>query len=373
MKKAAYPPDSTGKNQKTVIMVIAAIFAVICAATVFFSRLPISGNDGGPVTVTDGSGRSVVIKSSNRVASTSARVAQIICGTGAFFKLAGVTVDDGNYDIHGYNIGIRNDGYPALIREGLISGALVDIGGMYRISAESILLANPDLVIMGSSFNSDATISQLEGLGIPVVIFKEENTIADIHFNIELIGKALGKVAEAEALINDINSSIEKVVDWTRSLNAGSPGLAIFPGYGYETGSYAYGSGIVMGTPLIEMLGGVNVFSYISGKYEIVSTEAIAAANPDIIIDTSGRNRSDLDSIKTNPITKSVTAAQRDAIYGAFDLCNSAIPIYTQSFVNAVALTAMFMYEDYLDFRIDRYMGDDYVDYLEKFWIQINS
>lgn len=359
------------KSQIKIIAAIAVVAIVVVAAAAVVVTMSDDGKDG---TVTDGLGRVVKIESANRVSTTSATVAEIVCGLGGYSKLVGVTEDTNPYKVNEYIMGIPNDGYPKSIVDGLNSGKLVNMGPMYMITAESILLSNPGLVIMGGYFNKEETITQLEDLGIPVVICKNDNSLENIYFNIRLIGKVLGKESEAETLVKQMESAIGKINSWVKSLNAPHKSVAVFMMYGSSYGTYANGDAYLMGTPMITMLGGTNAFGgKITGMYEVVSMESIIAANPDIMIDATPGSKADLDSIKTNHLTKDLTAPKTNRIYGAFDTCNTAFTLTTQGFVNSVAIMAMFMYEDYLDFTIDHYMGDDYPDYLKKFWTQINS
>jgi iron complex transport system substrate-binding protein len=360
------------KKTKTMIAIAIVAIIIIAAAAVAITSLSKDNDDSGPITVVDGEGRTVTITTSDNIACTSATVTEIICGVGGFSKIAGVTNDDA-YSVSDSILGIPNDGFPDAIVDGLEDGTLIDMGGMYLISAESILLASPDLVIMGGYFNSEDTIENLESMGIPVVILKDDNSLENIYFNIDLIGEVLGKTTEAQTLIDEMQSAIDKIVDWTASLDVDSPSVAVFMYYGSSYGTYACGTEYLLGTPLIELLGGTNAFSSISGMYAVVTTESVATADPDVVIDATPSSVSDLNSIKTNTITEGISAVQNDAIYGTFDSSSTAFTMSTQGIVNAIAMMAMFMYEDQLDFEFDHYMGDDYMTYLDLFWEQINS
>lgn len=357
------------KSQKLIIAVVAVAAVIIVAAA---AVVVMSNSDENEGTITDGLGRVVKVDSSDRIAATSAVVTEIICGIGGYSKLAAVT-QDSSYQVSEYIMGIPNDGYPQSVLNGLNSGALYNMGPMYQINAEAILGANPDVVIMGGYFNNDATIAAIENMGIPVVICKDDNSIENIYFNIDLIGKVIQKETEARLLIDQMKSAIGKIVGWTASLNAAPQNVAVFMMYGSEYGTYANGNSYVMGTPMITMLGGTNAFSNISGMYEVVSTESIIAANPDIIIDSSPGTAADLDSIKTNTLTRGIKAAENDRIYGTFGTSSTAFTLTSQGFVNSVGIMAMFMYEDHLNFEMDHYMGSGYAADLQKFWNQINS
>ncbi len=356
-------------NRKKTAAIAAVIIVIIIVAAAAFVVL---SKDNERIGITDGTGRIVNIESSDRIATTSAIVTEIVCGLGGYSKLVGVT-DDDRFDVDESILGVSDDGYPKSVLDGIENGTIVNFGGMYTISAEAILSAEPDMVIMGGYFNNDSTISQLEAMGVAVVVLYHEDSLDSIYLNIELVGKAIGKESEAKALVDKMKSAIGKIVDWTESLEVEPPSVAMYIGYGHEYGSFACGNEYLMGTPLMEMLGGTNAFSDLDELYAAVTTEALVSADPDVIIDSYPVSASVLNAIKTDPVAKSISAAENDRIYGTFGSSYSAFSATSQGFVNAVALTAMFMYEDQLDFELEHYMGSDYMEYLDLFWEQINS
>jgi ABC-type Fe3+-hydroxamate transport system substrate-binding protein len=362
----------SGKGLASTFVVVIIVAILVAGGAVAYIVLSNNNGKSGPITVTDGQGRSVYIESSDNIAATSSVVTEIICGLGGYSKLAGVTVDS-SYAVDEYVIGMPNDGYPKMINDGLEDKTLKSMGNMYMIGSEAILRTDPDLVIMGGYFNNPDTIVQLESMGIPVVICRNDNSLDDIYFNIELIGKVIGKESEAKRMIEQMISVIGKIIDWTASLKAAPQSVIVTMGFSWDA-IYANGDAYLMGTPMLTALGGTNAFSgTIPGMSTVVSYEAIMTANPDIIIDNGSSDRADLEAIKTDTILKSLKAVKNDKVYGAFDTCKTSFGLTSQGFVNAYAFMAMFMYEDHLDFEIDHYMGDDYPDYLKLFWKQINS
>ncbi|MCL2031997.1 MAG: ABC transporter substrate-binding protein [Methanomassiliicoccaceae archaeon] len=356
-------------GNKTIIAVLAVAAVVVVAAAAVYTAFPDNKEDNGPVTLIDGARRTVTITSSDRVASVNYSATEMICGMGGYDKLAGVSVDTGGYRTQDYIMGVTDDGFPQSVVNGLNNETITDLGGMYRISAESILQCSPDLIIANIYGSSEDTISQLENMGIPIVLCKDNSSIENFYYNIELIGKAIGKVSEAKTLLDQMQSSIKKVADWTKSFDD-SPRVGVFISFS-ESGAYACGEEFYKGTVLIEMLGAVNAFN-IPGNYQLTSQEGIVTVNPDVII-SGGGDVVFFDSIKTNPILKSLSAVEDNRMYCFVDTCSSVFSSTSVEFVNAVALMAMFIYEEHLEFQIDQYMGDDYVSYLKMFWEQINS
>ena len=356
----------------TIVMVIlVAVIIIVGASAVYVVLTKDDDIKSGPVTVTDAYGRVVTIESSNRIASVNAVTTEIICGIGGYSKLKGVTEDTNTYKIQDYIIGLPNDGFPKSIVDGFNNKTIVNLGGMYMISAESILLASPDLVIAAVYGTSDATIAQLESLGIPTIICKDNSLMENVHFNIDLIGKVIGKESEAKQLSSQLKNATDKVINWAKSLGVEGPSVGVLSSFGSGT-TYAYSDGFWK-LEGVRLLGGTNAFSEVPGMYAIVSKESIARNEPDVIINNAYNSKAELDATYTDPVLKSISAIENNRVYSFFDTANTVAGSTSQGNVNSLAFMAMFMYEDYLDFEIDHEMGNDYADYLKKFWNQINS
>lgn len=360
-------------NSKAIAAIAAVVIIVIVVAAAVVVMNDDDSEDDGPIVVTDSRGVTVTIDSNSKIASTSATVTEIVCGLGGISQLAGVTNDSGVYDVSDYTVGFGEDGYPGNIKAALSNETITDLGKMYNIASESVLKCSPDLVIMGGYFNSDATISALESMGIPVVVCYNDNSLDYIYKNIELIGQCIGNESGAEDMIDQMKSVIDKISSWAKGLST-DRSVATLMYYGSSYGTYGCGDEYLPGTPIQTMLGSHNALS-ISGMYEVVGKEALLAADPDVIIDLtpSDSDGSILESIKTDDVLKTVGAAVNDRIYGAFGTCSTTATLTTQGFVNGVALMAMFIYEDSLTFTIDHYMGDDYASYLKQFWDMVNA
>jgi iron complex transport system substrate-binding protein len=361
------------KSIHLAIAAVAVAAIVIAAGALAASASPDRGGSG-PVTLVDGRGETVTVSSSDRVATIGSVVTEIAFGLGASSKLAGVTTDDGIYDSDELILGMPDDGFPGDAKKMLADGRLVALGGMYNISAESILKCSPDLVLMGGYFYSDATIKRLGDMGIPVVVGKDDNSLDNIYFNIAMYGKALGRDGAAGEMVAGMKSAIGRIVGWTESLGAPSPRVGTFMGIGSEWGTYACGVKYLPGSPMIEMLGGTNAFAAgIPEMYAVVSKESIASAAPEVMIDVTPMTQADLDALKGDPVLRDVPAVKNGRVYACFDPCSNAATITSQGFVNAAALMAMFMYEDRLSFELDHSLGEGYAEYLREFWAQIGA
>lgn len=155
--------------------------------------------------------------------------------------------------------------------------SIPDVGDAIRPSVETLLLRDPDLVILiGGSDNADA-VREMERLGIPhlVVLF---NTLDELHLNINRLGRIVGREERARGLWAGIEHELEAV----RTGVAGKPIPAVYYDVGYPP-AFTVGAGSYLNA-LLSTAGGRNVFDDLAAPSPRVSLEAIIARDPDVII-----------------------------------------------------------------------------------------
>lgn len=158
------------------------------------------------------------------------------------------------------------------------AGAVPDMARFGSVDVEAIVAAGTDLVIAGgSNFNPPEAIARLRSLGIPtLVIFAPdlETALADI----ELIGRATGRVEAAGAIVDDIRAAFDAVAAATADL----PRPRVF----YEldaTNGFFGPAPDYFGTEMIRIAGGDPLTSGTPGVYQI-QAEAIVAFDPEVIL-----------------------------------------------------------------------------------------
>jgi iron complex transport system substrate-binding protein len=165
----------------------------------------------------------------------------------------------------------RFDDYPPEVR------LVADVGDAIRPSIETVLLRNPDLVILvGGSDNSEA-VREMERLEVPyvVVLF---NTLDDLQENIRRLGALVGRGEAAARLWSGIELDLEAVRE--------AVGSRTRPGVYYDVGyppAFTVGAGSYLDA-LLTTAGGRNVFGDLASPSPRVSLEAIIGRDPDIIV-----------------------------------------------------------------------------------------
>lgn len=210
-----------------------------------------------PIRVADDAGRVLVLETiPRRIVSLVPVATEILFSLGEGTRLVGRS---------------RFDDYPPEAR------SIPDVGDAIRPSVETVLLRDPDLVILiGGSDNADA-VREMERLDIPhlVVLF---NTLDELHLNIIRLGRIVGREDRARGLWEGIERDMEAV----RSAVAGKPTPAVYYDVGYPP-AFTIGAGSYLDA-LLSMAGGRNVFGDLATPSPRVGLEAIIARDPDVII-----------------------------------------------------------------------------------------
>ena len=160
--------------------------------------------------------------------------------------------------------------------------ALPSIGYVRNLSAEGILSLNPTLVLGEDDMGPPTVLTQLDAMGVPIVIVPERHTVQGIVDKIRCIGNIidqtesanrlieqsiLPRVAELQRLASDRRLAAKKIL-FVLSLQSGSPLVG-------GLGTSADG--------LINMTGGRNAMTDVT-DWKPASSESIIAAAPDFIV-----------------------------------------------------------------------------------------
>ncbi|WGW03363.1 ABC transporter substrate-binding protein [Tropicibacter oceani] len=97
-------------------------------------------------------------------------------------------------------------------------------------SAESVVLAQPDLVLAGT-WTTRATVDMLTRLGLRVEIFAPVNTLDEARANITRMGALLGQETRAQTILDQFDQRLTRL----RATPGPSPRVALY----YELGSTA--------------------------------------------------------------------------------------------------------------------------------------
>jgi iron complex transport system substrate-binding protein len=211
-----------------------------------------------PLTLNDDAGREVTLDAEPaRIVSLAPSNAEIVCALDACDRLVGVT---------------DFDDYPAEVVE-------VDkVVTMAQVDVEAVVASEPDLVLAaGNEITSTAVIDQLTDLGLTVMVLYPES-LAEVSADVELVGEAIGRQAEAAALLADIAARVEAVEEAVAGLVRPRTFYEVSV---YEGVIYTAGEGSSL-ADLIRTAGGDAITGdALSTSIEI---EDLVAADPEVIL-----------------------------------------------------------------------------------------
>ena len=232
---------------------LAALFLAVLMAFSMTSAFA----ENASVTVTDMYGREITLSEpATRIVALTPSDCEILCALGCEDALVG----RGKYC-----------DYPASIQELPVvqSGAETNI--------EEILALNPQVVLMSDMSQTEEQANMLEENGVKVVI-SDANDIAGVYTAIRMIGTLMGKDAEAETLIADMQATFDEIA--AKSEKSGK--TVYFEVSPLQWGLWTAGSNTFM-DELATMCGLTNAFADVDG-WAAISEEQVLARDPDYIV-----------------------------------------------------------------------------------------
>lgn len=191
-----------------------------------------------------------------------------------------------------------------------------DLSG-FNPNVEAISTYDPDLVVV--SDNPDDLIAALTEVGVPV-IHHPAASLDDTYGQIEQLGVATGRVAEAAALVADMQSEIDEIL-----ADVEQPEGSLSYYHELDSSLFSVTSDTFIGQ-VYDLLGLENIADAAegaadSGGYPQLSAEFIVEADPDLIfladaqIDGGACGDETADTVAARAGWSEITAVQTGAVY----------------------------------------------------------
>jgi iron complex transport system substrate-binding protein len=217
-------------------------------------------NDATAVTAVDDAGRSVVVdRPPARVVTLAPNLTELVFAAGGGASLVGVSA--------------LSD-YPAEAR------AIARIGDAGRIDVERVLALKPDLVLVWQRGNVGREIEQLERAGVRLFQL-EPQRLDDVARAIERLGVLLGHDGEARQRAGELRAALAQL----RAVHASSPPVRVFYQVWQQPLMTVNRRQII--DDILGVCAGRNVFADLAPLVPTVSTEAVVAADPEVILTAS--------------------------------------------------------------------------------------
>jgi len=167
------------------------------------------------------------------------------------------------------------------------SAKLLKTVGYHRaLSPESIISMNPDLVIHSNDIGPETVLPQITNAGLNIKAFGGANTIDSARLLLKELGVFFGEEKKADSIITEMDAVIVKASDTLKALNIKDSLKVMIIHFGLRNNNYFVMSGRNgVGDKMIR-LAGCTPATYDGKGAREMSPEAVALANPDIIIAT---------------------------------------------------------------------------------------
>lgn len=213
------------------------------------------------IRVTDDSGQTLVLQApAQRIISLAPHTTELLFAAGAGTLIVGAD---------------RYSDHPPEARR------IPRIGDSALLDVERIIALKPDLIVVWLHGTPERQLAKLRGLGVPV-FHNEPRTLADISRSLLQLGRLAGTEAHAEQAAGDFAAAVADL----RARYAGRPPVTLF--YQLWTNPLLTINGEHLISDVVRLCGGSNIFAHLKALVPAVSAEAVVAAQPEVIVTTSG-------------------------------------------------------------------------------------
>jgi len=167
------------------------------------------------------------------------------------------------------------------------SAKLLKTVGYHRaLSPEAIISMEPDLVIHSNDIGPENVLPQITKAGLNIKAFGGANTIDSAKLLLAELGKFFGIEKNADSIIQNMEAGIAKAQDTMQAMNIHDSLRVMIIHFGLRNNNYFVMSGRNgVGDKMLRLAGAKPALYDGKGAREM-SAEAVALANPDVIVAT---------------------------------------------------------------------------------------
>jgi iron complex transport system substrate-binding protein len=167
------------------------------------------------------------------------------------------------------------------------SAKLLKTVGYHRaLSPESIISMNPDLVIHSNDIGPENVLPQITKAGLNIKAFGGANTIDSAKLLLKELGKFFAAETKADSLVKVLDAGIARAADTLKAMGIKDSLRVMIIHFGLRNNNYFVMSGRNgVGDKMMRLAGATPALYDGKGSREM-SAEAVAMANPDVIIAT---------------------------------------------------------------------------------------
>jgi len=156
----------------------------------------------------------------------------------------------------------------------------------------------------------EAGLKQLKDSGVTVLVVNDAQSFDAVYASMEMVGKATGKTAEADQLVQDMKAKLDEIKKQAESI---SDQKTVFVEVSPAPEIYTTGKNTFM-SEMLEVINAKNAVGDQEGWVPI-NEEAVVEINPDTIITTVGYVENAAEEIKARAAWKDITAVKENQVY----------------------------------------------------------
>jgi iron complex transport system substrate-binding protein len=238
-----------------------------------------------PQQLAGADGKTITISAApKRIAALAAGAAEILFGVGAGGQVAGV---------------VAAEDYPGT----MANVARIDPAG----GAAAVAALQPDLVLIGDG--SATLAAQIAAQGLPVLVLQPAASVDGVLQQIQFFGNVTNHLQEAQKLAAGLRARIDAV-----QRRLGTPGPTPRVYLELASGQQAAAAGS-LGGDLLRLLGAQNIAPQNAGPQPALTTQQIAAANPDVIIVAAGGAGESVSEVAARDGWSGIAAVQANRVF----------------------------------------------------------
>lgn len=196
----------------------------------------------------------------------------------------------------------------------------VPVLDMLQPDMEQLAALRPDVLIVSNMtlYDQENPYQQLMDMGVCVLCVPSADSIADIQASLTFLAAAMGKPAEGEALIAEMQAELDRISAIGQTITEKKK---VYFEIGAAPNLYSFGSGVFL-NEMIELIGAENILADQEG-WLAVEGETVAAANPDVILTNVNYLEDAVGEILSRSGWEGVSAIQNGQVYYIDNMASS--------------------------------------------------
>lgn len=160
---------------------------------------------------------------------------------------------------------------------------LPKVGYYRKIGAEGVLSLRPSLVVASAMAGPEAALDQLRAAGVRIVSVNEVSDLGSARERITTLAKALDRAEAGKALLAKLDEELGAAAALREKVKAASPRVLFL--FSPTPAVLNVGGKETVASQVIALAGGALAVDSFEG-YRPISTEALVAAKPDVLLVT---------------------------------------------------------------------------------------